>query len=150
LRVDSAVGPNRRIVLAKADGSEAQTGFDYTSNDQVMTKMGFPFTVDHDTNYVTYAGNLGGVPQNWHVEYCRGEVQPKTDVALDLSAGWSAEYFYFPGTAATADGYDVSGKTANYTTTEKTLNWYAAGDWAAGHEAAFPKKEYAAKYSGNL
>jgi len=39
----------------------------------MMTHLGFPFTVDHDTNYVTFAGNVGGVPQNWHVEYCRGE-----------------------------------------------------------------------------
>jgi len=26
----------------------------------MMTIKGFPFNVDHDTNYVTYAGNLGG------------------------------------------------------------------------------------------
>ena len=39
----------------------------------MMTIKGFPFNVDHETNYVTYAGNLGGVPENWHVEYCKGE-----------------------------------------------------------------------------
>jgi hypothetical protein len=33
LRVDSAKGEQRRIVLAAEDGSEGQTGFDYTSND---------------------------------------------------------------------------------------------------------------------
>ena len=115
----------------------------------MMTMKGFPWTVDHDTNYVTFAGNLGGIPQNWHVEYCRGEVQPIVEGNLGLVAGWTAEYFYFPGTAATADGYATTG-TANYTTTEKTLNWYAAGDWATGHPATFPKKEYAAKFSGNL
>lgn len=50
------------IVLAEKDGSVGQSGFDYTSNDQMMTSEGFPFTVDHDTNYVRYAGNVGGVP----------------------------------------------------------------------------------------
>ena len=50
----------------------------------MMTIKGFPFNVDHDTNYVTYAGNLGGVPENWHVEYCKGEVQPRTPEDLDL------------------------------------------------------------------
>jgi hypothetical protein len=39
----------------------------------MMTSLGFPFNVDHDTNYVTFAGNVGGIPENWHVEYCRGE-----------------------------------------------------------------------------
>jgi len=62
LRVDSAKGANRTLILATADDSEGQTGFDYTSNDQMMTIKGFPWNVDHDTNYVTYAGNLGGVP----------------------------------------------------------------------------------------
>jgi len=38
----------------------------------VITGLGFPFNVDHETNYVTFAGNVGGVPQNWHVEYCKG------------------------------------------------------------------------------
>jgi len=28
----------------------------------MMTSLGFPFTVDHDTNYVVFAGNVGGVP----------------------------------------------------------------------------------------
>lgn len=62
MRVDSAKGEQRRIVLAAADASEGQTGFDYTSNDQMMTIKGFPWNVDHDTNYVTFAGNVGGVP----------------------------------------------------------------------------------------
>ena len=113
MRVDAASGPNRRIVLATADGSDGQKGFDYTSNDQVMTQKGFPFTVDHDTNYVTYAGNLGGVPQNWHVEYCKGEVQPLTAEELKVEEGWNAEYFYFGETAPPADGYDISSKTAD-------------------------------------
>jgi hypothetical protein len=115
----------------------------------MMTMKGFPWSVDHDTNYVTFAGNLGGIPQNWHVEYCRGEVQPIVEGHQGLVAGWTAEYFYFPGVAATANGYTLPAK-ANYTTTEKSLNWYAAGDWAKGHEAAFPKSNYAAKFSGNL
>lgn len=151
MRVDSAVGPNRRIVLAKADGSEAQTGFDYTSNDQVMTKMGFPFTVDHDTNYVTYAGNLGGVPQNWHVEYCKGEVQPKTAKEIGVDEGFNAEYFYFGETAPPEGGYDISSKTADLTQVEKSLNFPSAASWVDGvHPATFPTKNFAARYTGNL
>lgn len=62
LRVDASKGKNRALVLAAKDASSGQGGFDYTAADQMLTSLGFPFTVDHDTNYVTFAGNLGGVP----------------------------------------------------------------------------------------
>jgi hypothetical protein len=89
----------------------------------MMTIKGFPWNVDHDTNYVTFAGNVGGVPQNWHVEYCKGEVQPRTNEDLGLSAGWNASYFFFNGQAPTENGYDVSGKTANLTVVEPKVDF---------------------------
>ena len=79
----------------------------------MMTSLGFPFTVDHDTNYVTFAGNVGGVPQNWHVEYCRGEAQPKSPEDLKYTKGWHAEYFFFKE-SATASGYDISSKKPDF------------------------------------
>lgn len=88
-----------------------------------MTIKGFPWNVDHDTNYVTFAGNVGGVPQNWHVEYCKGEVQPRTNEDLGLTPGWSAEYFFFNGQAPTENGYDVAGKTANLKVVEPKVDF---------------------------
>lgn len=151
LRVDSAKGKERRIILAEADNSEGQTGFDYTSNDQMMTIKGFPWTVDHDTNYVVYAGNVGGVPQNWHVEYCKGEPQPRTPEDLGLEAGWYAEYFSFPGQSTNNNGYDIAGKTPNFTKIEPELNWVNNASWLTGtHDASFPRDNYYGKYYGQL
>jgi hypothetical protein len=95
----------------------------------MMTIKGFPFNVDHDTNYVTYAGNLGGIPENWHVEYCKGEIQPRTPADLDLIPGWNGEYFFFPNQDCTNDGYVVDGLTANYTAVEPELNWANTAAW---------------------
>lgn len=88
-----------------------------------MTIEGFPFNVDHETNYVTYAGNLGGVPENWHVEYCKGEPQPRTAEDLKLTKGWFGRYYFFPGQDSTFNGYSVTGKTANKEIVETELFW---------------------------
>ena len=69
------------ITLSKRDDANLmQNGFDYTSFDQLLTPEGFPFTVDHESNYVKYAGafggpggEYGGIPQHWHIEYCKGQ-----------------------------------------------------------------------------
>ena len=118
----------------------------------MMTIKGFPFNVDHDTNYVTYAGNLGGVPENWHVEYCKGEVQPRTPEDLDLQPGWDASYFFFPKQDCTNDGYVVDGLTANYTAVEPELNWANTAAWSSGTHAgaSFPTSNYQSKFSGQL
>ena len=73
-----------------------------------MTSDGFPFTVDHDTNYVRYAGNLGGVPQSWHVEYCKGEIWVKSAADLGYTKGWHGKYWFFPNYTG-GNGYDTSG-----------------------------------------
>lgn len=144
MRVDAAKGDNRRIILAAADGSDGQKGFDYTSNDQMMTMKGFPFNVDHETNYVTYAGNLGGIPENWHVEYCKGEVIPRSAADIKVDKCWSTAHYFFGETAPAATGYDLKGKTANVTGTQCEL---ACGSANGG---TFPTKNYASVYTGNL
>jgi hypothetical protein len=117
----------------------------------MMTIKGFPFNVDHETNYVTYAGNVGGVPENWHVEYCKGEAQPRTSEDLGLVSGWNAEYFFFPGQAPTSDGYDILGKSPQFTCVETKIDFPNAQSWIGGnHPATFPSTNYYSKFFGQL
>lgn len=115
-----------------------------------MTSLGFPFTVDHDTDYVGFAGNVGGVPQNWHVEYCRGEAQPKSPADLKYEKGWHAEYWFFRD-PATQDGFDISSKPANYKTVDAAINFPNDRSWIGGkHPNNFPRDKYQAKWTGLL
>jgi len=117
----------------------------------MMTINGFPWTVDHDTDYVTYAGNLGGVPSNWHVEYCRGEPQPRTPEDLGLSSGWNAEYFFFGNQAPGPDGYDLTGKSPNLKEVEAKIDFPNTASWVGGsHPATFPTSNYAGVFEGQL
>jgi hypothetical protein len=95
----------------------------------MMTSLGFPFSVDHDTNYVTFAGNYGGVPENWHVEYCKGEAEPKNPEDLEYETGWHAEFFFFPGQNSSSNGYDIAGKKANYVTLDNDINYPDNRSW---------------------
>lgn len=115
MRIDAHAGPNRRLQLAPRDDKNPfQNNFDYTHFDQLLTSEGFPFTVDHDTNYVHYAGaqggpggEYGGIPQNWHIQYCRGEPHPKSAADLGYKEGWNAEYHFFKSSDNARDGYDA-------------------------------------------
>ena len=115
-----------------------------------MTSLGFPFNVDHETNYVNFAGNVGGVPENWHVEYCRGEAQPKNPEDLEYEKGWHAEYFFFDK-GTTSAGYDISEKKADYSTVDANINFANDASWSAGkHPKTFPRDHFASKWTGNL
>ena len=96
-----------------------------------MTSLGFPFTVDHDTNYVTFAGNVGGVPQNWHVEYCKGNSQPLSPEDLGYEPGWHAEYYFFPGVGTGNEGYFPKAK-ADYATVDAEINFPNLYTWNQG------------------
>lgn len=79
-----------------------------------MTSEGFPFTVDHDTNYVHYAGafggpggEYGGIPQHFHIQYCKGEPQNKSAADLGYAKGWSGDYHFFKNAQRGATGYDA-------------------------------------------
>lgn len=117
-----------------------------------MTVDGFPFNVDHETDYVTYAGNLGGVPENWHVEYCKGEPQPRTAEDLKLTKGWFGRYYFF-NTEATFNGYTIAGKKADKEIVETELFWGNAAAFQAVSTHAgqnLPNNHLAAEYTGQL
>lgn len=65
----------------------------------MMTYKGFPWTVQHDTNYVVWAGNVGGVMQNWHVEYgdhC--STIPNDAKDIDVKPEWSCKHYAYTET----------------------------------------------------
>ena len=117
----------------------------------MMTIKGFPFNVDHDTNYVTYAGNLGGVPQNWHVEYCKGENQPKSPKDMSYKANWSCNHYYFPGAVPVTAGDIAYPAKANLTNTPASLSWssddacYAGDAYPDGFQQTKQSKSYIIK-----
>lgn len=103
-----------------------------------MTSEGFPFTVDHDTNYVHYAGaqggpggEYGGIPQHWHIEYCKGEKFIKSAADLGYESGWLAEYFFMKSSDGRADGYDnaIGAAKPAVTRSEEKLRWFHKGQW---------------------
>jgi hypothetical protein len=113
LRVTAEKGKLFLSARDAADVNAAQNGLDYTSFDQLLTGNGFPFTVDHDTNYVKYGGafggpggEYGGIPQHWHIQYCKGEKQNKSAKDLGYVAGWNAKYWAFDTSISGADGFD--------------------------------------------
>lgn len=113
-----------------------------------MTSDGFPFTVDHDTNYVRYAGNLGGVPQSWHVEYCKGEKWVKSAEDLGYKKGWHGKYWFF-STHTGYGGYDVSGKTPDFENKKDNINF--PHDWAfMQQKTGFPGDRFAAEWTGKI
>lgn len=163
LRVDSHAGEKRRIVLAKRnDANQFQNSIDYTSFDQLLTSEAFPFTVDHDTNYVTYAGafggpggEYGGIPQHWHIEYCKGEPQVRTWVDLGYKEGFAAKYWFFGKDAPTQDGYDsvIAGKGApSLVTSDEQLDFPTQDEFSAHTVAGgtFPLKHFRSEWDAKL
>lgn len=119
----------------------------------MMTVDGFPFNVDHETDYVTYAGNLGGVPENWHVEYCKGEPQPRTAKDLNLTKGWFGRYYFFGAVESTFNGYTITGKNPDKEIVETELWWGNKTEFQATKAHAgqnLPNNHYAAEYTGQL
>ena len=161
LRIDAHAGQNRKLVLApRDDANHMQGDYDYTSFDQLLTPEGFPFTVDHDTNYVTYAGafggpggEYGGIPQHWHIEYCKGEATVKTWKDLGYKAGMSAKYWFFDA-KTTDDGYDadIAAKGApSLVTVDNELDF--ANEEAFEHTVkggSFPKQHFRSEWDGRL
>ena len=158
LRVDAHAGPNRRIQLAERnDNNQFQNHFDYTSFDQILTSEGFPFTVDHDTNYVHYGGaqggpggEYGGIPQHWHIEYCKGEKFIKSAADLGYQSGWGAEYFFFTNNAR-ANGFDnvIGGAKPAVTRSEDTLNWRNKNQWDGISQRDNLRAHYTAKWEND-
>jgi len=106
-----------------------------------LTSEGFPFTVDHDTNYVHYAGafggpggEYGGIPQHWHIQYCKGEPQNKSAKDLGLGSGWASKYYFFKDrrTDNWKDGYDalVAAAKPAVERIDKNLNWTNKNQWS--------------------
>ena len=65
----------------------------------MMTYAGYPWTVQHDTNYVVWAGNVGGVMQMWHVEY--GEkcsTIPNDPKDIDVEPEWDCKHYCYTET----------------------------------------------------
>ena len=153
--IDAHAGAGRRLQLAKRDEKDAnafQNNIDYTRYDQLLTSEGFPFTVDHDTNYVHYAGafggpggEYGGIPQHWHIMYCKGEPQNKLPKDLGYVEGWAGKYYFFTAKDSWSDGYDalIAAAKPAQERVDKQLNWNSKrffdlkqldrvrGEWAA-------------------
>lgn len=161
LRVDAHGGENRRIVLAKRDdANHMQNGYDYTSFDQLLTPEGFPFTVDHDTNYVKYAGafggpggEYGGIPQHWHIEYCKGQPLVKTWRQLGYKEGFKSQFWFFKDAKSTDDGYDsqIAGKKADLEANDAQIDFQTQADFVHTVEGGqFPSAHFRSQYDGKL
>lgn len=157
LNIDAHGGPNRRIQLTprpENDDNEFQNNIDYTRYDQLLTSEGFPFTVEHETNYVHYAGaqggpggEYGGIPQHWHIQYCKGEPQNKTPKDLGYVKGWNAKYHFFGKVGDLKSGWDpeiAAGRTPDDERTVADLKFYRKTDFAT-KKLDWIRGEYAAK-----
>lgn len=122
-----------------------------------MTSEGFPFTVDHDTNYVHYGGaqggpggEYGGIPQHWHIEYCKGEKFTKSAADLGYQSGWGAEYFFFTNNDR-QNGFDnvIGGAKPAVTRSEDTLNWRNKNQWDGISQRDNLRAHYTAKWEND-